>query len=161
MTDPLVRAWQRDILATGWAEDGLVYVGVFLSNMDKLRLIRKYGQTHGDLHAHHMTVWFHSDGEADKPDFSRLPWGKDVALKVVGYVEDDKAQAVVVQPPTILRPAGRIPHITISTAPGVTPLYSNELARRRHGEPVRGAPSIKGKVGWYGADGRVYLTAPM
>lgn len=162
MTTPrdIATTWLRSILAKAWAED-VVYVGVFLSPMDKLRLLRRYGQSHPELHAHHMTLWFHSDGEAEKPDFSRLPWGRDVTMKVVGYVEDDKAQAVVLAPPTILRPASRVPHITLSTSPGVSPAYSNDLIHRAWGgEPERGALGVKGKVGWYGADGKVYLTPP-
>ena len=41
------------------------------------------------------------------------------------YAEDEKGQAIAIQCPL---PCGNpIPHITISVANGVTPVYSNEL----------------------------------
>ncbi len=154
----VARLWTKRQIRAAYArpDDGVVYIGVFIASMDKLKLIRNHGQAHSELHAHHMTVWHFADGSAP-PDFSKLPWGRDVALKVVGYAEDDKAQAVVVQPPPVLRPSGRTPHLTLSAASGVPPAYSNDLIRKA--KKARG-PAIKGKLGWVGEDGKVNLTAP-
>ena len=155
----VARLWMSRILRASYSRppDGVVYIGVFLASMDKLKLIKNFGQAHGELHAHHMTVWHFSEG-TEPPDYSKLPWGRDVALKVTGYAEDAKAQAVVVQPPSFLRPAGRTPHLTLSTQPGVAPAYSNDLIR--HAESQR-APAVKGKLGWFGEDNKVHLTAPV
>jgi hypothetical protein len=77
--------------------------------------------------------------------------GKTVALKIVGYVVDDKGQAVVVQPPARLRPhGGRLPHVTISTAMGVPPAYSKMLTEAFDPDQARrGFPTIEGRVGWW------------
>ncbi len=155
----IAHLWMGRILRAAYARppDGVVYIGVFVANMDKLKLIKTFGQAHGELHAHHMTVWHFSEGK-EPPDYSKLPWGRDVSLKVTGYAKDDKAQAIVVQPPSFLRPAGRIPHLTISTQPGVPPAYSNDLIRKAKDHR---APAIKGKLGWVGEDNKVRLTAPV
>lgn len=71
--------------------------------------------------------------------------GKPVELKVVGYKRDDKGEAVVVQ--GVPRADGKVPHITLSVAPGVKPVYSNELVKADW-KPVDG-PVLKGVVAFY------------
>ena len=53
-----------------------------------------------------------------------MPLGESAKLKVIGYSSDEKGQAVVVSG---VDSSNKIPHITISTADGVSPVYSNEL----------------------------------
>lgn len=73
-----------------------------------------------------MTVWY------DPPEgvLGKLApmFGKKVKLKVVGYAEDDKGQAVVIQ--TRLPIKGQHPHITVSVASGTKAAYSNTLLAR-------------------------------
>lgn len=130
-------------------ESEVVYTAVFLSPMDRQRLLRRFGQAHPQVHAHHMTIWTFQDG--GEPNLEALPLGKTVDLKIIGYVEDDNGQAVVIRPPTRLRPVeGRIPHITISTTPGTNPVYSNAMLRDFDPEQARrGFPALEGKVGWW------------
>lgn len=128
----------------------VIYTGVFLSPMDRQRLIRRFGQEHSQAFAHHMTLWMVNDG--GDPGLEDLPLGKTVDLKIVGYVADDKGQAVVVQPPTRLRPRnGRVPHVTISTAVGVPPSYSKTLTEDfdTSDQAGKGFPKLEGKVGWW------------
>ena len=113
--------------------------------MDQRRLVDRFGQVHSELFAHHMTIWTHHDG--GDPRLEELPLGKFIALKIVGYAEDAKGQAVVVDPPSILAPRGRIPHITISTAAGVPPAYAKFLVRSA--EARSGMPTVRGRVGWW------------
>jgi len=101
-----------------------------------------------------LTVWHFKEG-TERPD---LPWGRTVALKAVQHVVGASAQAVVVDPPTKLRPA-RTPHITISTTAGTPPAASNSLLSGDV-EPVRGLPAIKGKVGWVDGAERIHLAPP-
>ena len=74
----------------------VVYTGIFLDPMDAKRLIRTFGQGHPERHAHHLTLSHFSEGEHDL----NLPWGSTISMKVIGHVENDKAQAVVVQLPS-------------------------------------------------------------
>lgn len=129
--------------------------------MDQRRLLKTFGRKLPEVHAHHMTLWHFQDG--GEPDLTTLPLGKTVPLKVIGYVEDDQAQVALVQPPAKLRPRGRLPHVTITTAAGVKPAYSNDLIRQFNlsEDAQPGLPTIKGKVGWWdGSTERVRFELP-
>lgn len=134
-------------LALGTPE--VVYTAVFLAPMDRHRLLNRFPPVHPEVFAHHMTIWFR--GDSADPGLEALPLGQTVALKILGHAHDDKAQAVVVQPPTALRPFGQKAHVTISTAPGVLPVYSNTLlVQTWDAESARrGYPVLRGRVGWW------------
>lgn len=108
------------------------YLAAFLTKMSKQRLLRDFPAVHDDIRADHMTIQF-APSEAEA---ACLQIGKKVKLKVVGYAEDDKGQAVVVVPKGV-RSERPIPHITISTIPGVGAIYSNNLLAAGY-EPVVG-----------------------
>jgi hypothetical protein len=136
-------------IAASYPDDGVIYTAVFLDRMSHQRLLKRFGQEHPDLQAHHMTIWFY---DAPGTPLERLPLGRTVSLKVVGYASDEKAQAAVVVPPTGLRRSDAgIEHVTISTAPGVSPFYSNTLLSHRWDaeEAKKGFPALTGKVGWW------------
>jgi len=107
-----------------------------------------------------MTIWHFKDGEETRPH--SLPWGKSVAVKVVGEVSDEKAQVLIVKPPTKFRTvAGRTPHVTVSTATGVVPAYANDLIRKKSGDMDirKGYPAFKARVGWWDG-GMAHFDAP-
>ena len=60
-------------------------------------------------------------------EVAELQIGKLVRLQVVAVAQDDRAQAVVVLG---VRSANEVAHVTISTAEGTKPAYSNELLGR-------------------------------
>lgn len=152
----VVDRWMRSIIAKAGSEE-VIYVGVFLPPMARQRLLRSFPAEHPTTWAHHMTVWHFQDGG----DVPNVPWGKTVDLKVLGHYNNDQAQAVVVAPPTGLRPVSRTPHITISTASGVSPKVSNDVVPPPgEVEPVAGLPAIKGQVGWVNALNKVHLEPP-
>jgi len=124
-----------------------IYVGVFIDKMDRQRLIKAFPPVHPQVWADHMTIKFR-DNPADSVDASEFPLGKTITMKVVGTAVDTKAQAVVVQPQGIKVEEGRTPHITISTAAGVNPRYTNTLLEHSY-VPVRSGMVIRGKVAWW------------
>lgn len=134
-----------------------VYVAVFLGEMARNRLLKAYPPNHSDVIAHHMTLWFMGE---PTPDFATMPWGRNIPLKVIGHVSDDKAQAVVVQAPNGAKPAGtqRQAHITISVGPGTKPVYSNSLIQSQFDGPVSGGIVVIGKLGWW--DGTKAVFSP-
>jgi hypothetical protein len=81
---------------------------------------------HGRIFAHHMTIKF-------KPTPEEIVAGpvigSGVALKVTGWAADERGQAVLVNPGGVVSTNAH-PHISISTAPGTSPVYSNELLAR-------------------------------
>jgi len=94
--------------------------------------------------AHHLTIKF----KPQPDEVLRLPLGEQVALQIVGYAEDEHAQAVVVQPAGLHIP-GKIVHVTLATD-GANPAYSNELLGRGW-TPAHG-PRLSGVVGFFDGD---------
>lgn len=105
------------------------YYGIFLSPESHEELLNWWNNTVRKPllmkpFAHHMTIKFKPSDE-DVANYSSMI-GQNFELKVVGYAEDEKGQAVLVEPQGISSTNSN-PHITISCADGVTPVYSNEL----------------------------------
>jgi len=104
-----------------------VYVGAFLTPQSRRHLLREFPPAHPRVYADHVTIQWGGRPE----DLAKFKMGSILHLRVVGYAEDSKAQAVVVVLPSdVARHANRNPHVTISTTPGVAPVYSNELIAR-------------------------------
>jgi Fungal tRNA ligase phosphodiesterase domain len=120
------------------------YTGVFLDEASHRALLawwEKHTDTplHGKIWAHHMTIKFKPTAE----DLEKTPIGKKVHLKVIGWAADEKGQAVLVEPEGIAS-ANHHPHITISTAPGTGPVYSNDLLAK--GSNRVSGPTLTGVV---------------
>ena len=96
-----------------------------------------------DTFYHHMTIQFGGNISVEGV-------GTEVELKVIGYKGDDKAEAVVVS--GVPRADGKVPHITLSVAPGVKPVYSNELVKSGltavDGPVIKGVVALFTDMGW-------------
>lgn len=120
------------------------YTGVFLDETSHHALV-EWWKKHtnvpllGKVHAHHMTIKFKPTAE----EIEQTPSGKKVHLKVIGWAADEKGQAVLVEPEG-LASANKHPHVTISTAPGVNPAYSNDLLAK--GSNRVSGPTLTGVV---------------
>tara|TARA_Y100000310_G_C20463316_1_gene706392 strand:+ start:402 stop:926 length:525 start_codon:yes stop_codon:yes gene_type:complete len=115
----------KDIIKYAKKKKKALYVGVFLTPTGAQMLDNWWGtvvqkEFLAKHFSHHMTIKFKPSPE----EVVSLPIGEDVTLKIIGYGEDDKGQAVMVSG---VRSSNDIPHITVSTAEGVSPVYSNEL----------------------------------
>lgn len=77
---------------------------------------------------HHMTIRFKPTDASQYPTF-----GESVSLIVTDLAANEKCVAVKVEPNThkeqLKMPPEQLPHITVATAPGVSPVYSNEILR--------------------------------
>jgi hypothetical protein len=100
--------------------------------MAQARLLRDFPAVHGDLRADHLTM-VHSPTD-EQVEAANI--GRTVKLKVVGYAEDERGQAVLVVPKGA-KTDRRHPHVTISKDPSTKSVYSNELLARGW-EPVVG-----------------------
>jgi hypothetical protein len=124
------------------AHDKPIYMGIFLSSSAHRELLHNIPAKHPKIYADHITLWFKNEGNPPN-----LPFGEEVDFRVTEHAEDDKGQAVIVDLPYPFR-ARNIPHITISTANGVSPVYSNDLIS--HGaSPLPRKFNLKGKIGWW------------
>lgn len=107
-----------------------MFISAVLTPESQRLLLEHVPPVHEWVKAHHMTIsfnppmsrWLH---------YYRQAVGKPMVLRVYGQAQDEKAQAVLVEGET----ENKIPHITISCASGVSPVYSNELLARGH-EPL-------------------------
>ena len=115
------------------------YIGIKLTPDSKNMLLQsvspKFGKIKGKggnpgtIFAEHVTVEIEPTDEL----LEKFGEGERIPINVVGECYDDKAQAVLIQLPEFfeqyIREKDRLPHVTISTAKGVSPVYSNELVR--------------------------------
>ena len=90
--------------------------------------------------AHHMTIK-HRPSDAE---LGALSMGGAAGMKIAGYAQDDKAQAVVVEPQGV-DSANAVPHVTVAVAAGVSAAHSNELLAR--GYTKVDGPVLKGTIG--------------
>jgi hypothetical protein len=94
--------------------------------------------------AHHLTWAFKPTSE----ELAALPVGQPVTLKVVGYVDREGIQAVVVTGAETRNP---IAHVTVAVDIGVSPVHSNTVLAAGY-TPVVG-PALAGKWGWFDGKG--------
>lgn len=135
------------------AQGGVIYTAVFLTESSKQTLRRWWTNELGlDLldqeYMHHMTIEFRPDSQ----DAFALDLGSQTTLEVMGYAADDKGQAVAVRSEVFS--TNDVPHITVSTASGTSPVYSNDLLARQ--KKRKKGPVLVGTVGYY--DGNVQFS---
>jgi Fungal tRNA ligase phosphodiesterase domain. len=97
----------------------IIYTAEFVKNPEEL--LKMFPPKHKRVFAHHSTIAF-------KPnDLAGIEVGKESSLKVVARVYDEKGDALLVENS---KSKNQYPHITLSCAEGVSPVYSNELIKK-------------------------------
>ncbi len=125
-----------------------IYWGIVLSELSKTILRSKYHR-HPNLYTEHLTLAY------DPSDFQEAKYskviGKEVELVGIGYASDDRCEALVVRG---AETQNEVPHITLSCANDVRPIYSNTLLARGWEEidPI----VLRGMVGRYTRRGWLY-----
>lgn len=120
-----------------------IYVGIFLDDTSKRRLLQWWQSSVRSkllpkVFAHHVTLRF----KPSEAELARFDIGAQALVQVLGYAEDEKAQAVLVRPS--VASANRHPHITVATDHGVPPVYSNDLLAK--GYTRKPGPILRGVV---------------
>lgn len=100
-----------------------IYIGVFLNLEQREKLLSCVPPKFEKVHADHVTLIFRPTDE----DVASFALGSQVEFEIVAEVADDRAQAVLVAG---VASRNKYPHITIATAPGTKPVYSNELLEK-------------------------------
>lgn len=100
-----------------------IYTAIFLTPESKQRLLELFPPQHESVHAHHVTLKF----KPTDADIAVIPMGKTVSFSVIGHASNNDCQAIAVKLPPDVISNNSIPHITISTAPGIAPKASNSL----------------------------------
>ena len=111
-------------------------------------------------YCHHMTIEFYKKGTAQSLRPLESLMGSGTVLNIVGYAADDKAVALLVEPSRriahLVKNAN--PHITIATAQGVKPSYSNELLETAEIIPLKGR--ARAAISWRNPKGEDVLDLP-
>lgn len=84
-------------------------------------MIAQFPPKHGKVFAHHSTIAF------KPPTLDGVEVGKETPLNIIGRVSDEKGDALLVEN---LKSNNGHPHITLSCAEGVSPVYSNEMIEK-------------------------------
>ena len=100
-------------------------------------------------HVHHMTSYFKPKGEE-----RNLPYGAEVPLLVIGYQVTDELGVAVVECSTPSRNV--VKHVTMWTAPGVSPAKSNQVLEELGWIPAEPFP-IQAVVGYF--NGKEVITS--
>lgn len=101
-------------------KEKILYTGFFV--LTPKELIKKFPPKHSRTFAHHITISF-------KPkDLEGIELGKRIQAKIIARVSDDKGDALLVE--NNLKSDFKHPHITLSCAMGVMPVYSNEMIEK-------------------------------
>lgn len=96
-----------------------MYSALFVTNVEEL--LSLLPPKHSKIFAHHSTIEF-------KPkSLDGIEIGKTSTLKILGRATDEKGDAILVENP---KSKNKFPHITLSCAEGVSPVYSNELLEK-------------------------------
>ncbi len=106
-------------MKTSLKPEEIEFTALVVDNPEKL--LKMFPAKHSKVFAHHSTNWY-------KPtSIEGLEIGKKSLLKIIGQAYDQKGFAVLVEN---IKSKNKFPHITISCAEGVPPVYSNELLER-------------------------------
>lgn len=98
-----------------------LYTALFVDNSEQLFSLLPEGPKHPRVFAHHSTIAF-------KPgSLAGIELGKKQTIKILGRAFDEKGDALLVENP---KSKNEHPHITLSCAEGVSPVYSNELLKQ-------------------------------
>lgn len=128
-----------------------IYWAVKLDSKSVASLLSSFPPIHPNIYAEHVTIIYKPTNKQD--ELMEKVLGKEVNLQTTAFVHNSRGQAVVVSGVERINPG--VPHITISCAPGVSPVYSNILIKEGREVPIIG-PNLKGVFAKYTKKGWVY-----
>jgi hypothetical protein len=128
----------------------IIYNALLLTPESQAVIKRKFPGKHPNYYGEHITLEF-------APKFMPDNVGDEIIVDVIGHSFDISGEALVVSLNT-MRSANDVPHITISTANGIKPYYSNKLLQGGF-EPLDAPFKIRTHVSSFVA-GQGHITNP-
>lgn len=107
------------------------FVAFILDEQSHNKILKTFPPKHPDVLAHHVTLLFGQ--RMIEPSTVAAIAGTVNTVKVVGYCNDENAEALVVEVNgDTIRPNGQTYHITLSIdrSNGIKPVYSNTLIEK-------------------------------
>lgn len=96
-----------------------VYTALFVADTESIK--SQFPPKHPRVFLHHSTIEFQPFNLDD------VNVGEHTKIKILGRAYDEKGDALLVENP---KTKNKYPHITVSCADGVSPVYSNELLEK-------------------------------
>lgn len=93
----------------------IVYYGLFVDNSSLLKSM--FPPIYPNVYYHHSTIEFRPK------NLDEMELGKKIKLPIIGRITTNDVDALLVDNP---KSKNKYPHITLSTAEGVSPVKSNE-----------------------------------
>lgn len=120
-------------------------------------VIEEYGQKfikehfpalYPNVYGDHITLIFNpTEKEKDfLKDWEDEEGNVSCEFEVIGYVQDEFCQALIVEQDDGVFDVAEFPHITISTAEGIPPKYSKELLKKRGDNYIRVRHGLAGTI---------------
>lgn len=110
------------------APQKVVYLGWFLSEQSRKDLEAAFPLKYPGKQVDHVTFVFGPKPEVVQAFAAAV--GQTAEGTVTGYYEDDKGQAVTIDVQSPVPATNKRLHVTLATAQGVKPVYSNELVAK-------------------------------
>jgi hypothetical protein len=121
------------------APQKVVYLGWFLSEQSRQDLQAAFPLKYPGKQVDHVTFAFGPKPEVVEAFAAAV--GQTAEGVVTGYFEDEKGQAVTIDVQSPIPATNKILHVTLATAEGVKPVYSNQLvanpAARQEVKPLK------------------------
>jgi len=114
----------------------VIYSAVFV---DKPKILKRFTPVFDNVHAHHMTIEFRPRS------IDNLAIDSKYKLKIIGRLITDKVDVLLIDDKGISQ--NEFPHITISTADGVSPVESNTEIKNHYSNITKLRGEISGKIG--------------
>ncbi len=119
----------------------IIYTALFVKDIPSL--LKQFPPYHSSIFAHHSTIAFRPTS------LEGIKIGHEFVIKVLGRYHDENVDALIVENP---RSVNKIPHITLSTRDGVSPVTTNtalEQADKNKIEYFNPCPEITVVEGYF------------
>ena len=149
----IVQVSSKGALCDGVAPDQIIppnktpFIGIFLDSDSKGRLYGMFPTLHDNAFGESIPVIPKPTREQIQEMKEAGLIGKPFRINVVGYVEEYRGQAAIVEVPDASFPDGMTPHIPMSTAKGVRQSYISEMIKTVEIDPVSGL-TLSGIMWW-------------
>jgi len=113
---------EEESFSKGGLQKKTSYIGIFLDSASKAKLIEEFSLKHDKVKNDHVTLAF------KPPEEMADLIGRRVTMTVIGYAEDELAQAAVISLPSDIPYSGKsMPHVTITHDKSVQAKHSNNI----------------------------------
>lgn len=110
-------------------EVNIEYIAIFLTTQSRNLILELFPPLHKNRIADHITL-LHKTNINENVDINNFDIGKIKSFQIIGKCNDDKCQTLIVKILDDKNNNEKIYHLTISTATGINPSYSNELIEK-------------------------------